>query len=261
MVWRSAVTQVEDDALLTPWYSTFFDSIYLEHLKALPTDLTCREVEFMLDKLCLPGGASVLDLCCGPGRHAIEFARRGYRVTGQDLSEQYLAVGRASALREGKSLDWVCADMRHIPFKDEFDTCCVWYSSYGYLETDAEDLRVLVSISGALKPGGKLILDVMSQAFLVRNYIPYTWKACNDGTVLLESLHYDMLTGRNSLDVTAIRPTGERTSANIQIRMYTLTELARMLAEAGLRIAGTWGGVDGSDYSLHSPRMIVLAVK
>jgi SAM-dependent methyltransferase len=244
-----------------PWYVQHFDLNYLEHLKSIPAEQTRREVDFICDQLALPENASVLDLCCGPGRHAIELARRGYRVTGQDLSQAYVDEARKEAGRAGVEVNWICADMREIPLEHKYNACYIWYSSYGYLETDEDDLRVLARICQVLSPGGRLIVDVMSQAFLIRNFTPFSWQPFSDGSVLLERLHYNMLSGHNCLEVTAIRPDGERIAANIRIRMYTFSEIARMLAVAGLRPVDACGDIDGSEYTISSPRMIVLAEK
>src|SRR5690348_2401912 len=98
-----------------PWYKTFFGEDYLRIYDFLTPERTVREVEGIVGLLRLPEGSSILDLCCGHGRHAVELAKRGYRVTGQDLSEVFLQHARAAVEAEGVDVQWVESDMRSIP--------------------------------------------------------------------------------------------------------------------------------------------------
>jgi ubiquinone/menaquinone biosynthesis C-methylase UbiE len=104
-----------------PWYVKLFDEDYLRYYTAgLTPELTHKEVDFILARLALEPGAKILDLCCGHGRHAIELARRGLTVTGQDLSAAALARARENARQDAVEVRWVQADMRQIP-DGEFD--------------------------------------------------------------------------------------------------------------------------------------------
>src|SRR2546429_3597127 len=106
----------------TPWYKTFFGEDYLHiYEPVLTPERTQREVDGIVNLLALPQGSSILDLCCGHGRHAIPLARHGYKVTGQDLSEVFLREAEKEALAKGVHVDWLHGDMRNIPFENEFD--------------------------------------------------------------------------------------------------------------------------------------------
>ncbi len=85
----------------TPWYKTFFGEDYLRIYDFLTPERTEREVEGIVNLLALPPGSSILDLCCGHGRHAIALAKRGYQITGQDLSEVFLRHAQAEADAQG----------------------------------------------------------------------------------------------------------------------------------------------------------------
>lgn len=104
-----------------PWYKDFFEGDYLrlwlgagESTHVSP-EATERQIEFIVEKLALSPGASILDLCCGHGRHSIPLAQRGFRVTGLDLSEQHLGLAQNAAIEAGAEIEWVHADMREIP--------------------------------------------------------------------------------------------------------------------------------------------------
>ena len=122
--------------------------------KYIESDTSRSQVDFVIDKLALEPGAKVLDLCCGQGRHLIDLARRGYDVVGLDLSEYMLEECKAAAAVEGINPVLVHADMREIGFATEFDAVINMFASFGYLETDDEDQKVLNAASLALKGGG-----------------------------------------------------------------------------------------------------------
>src|SRR5271170_7033063 len=99
------------------WYVNFFGEDYLNiYRHTLTAERTEKEVAFAEQKLALNAGARVLDLCCGPGRHSVLLAKRGYKVTGLDLSESYLGLARPGATDSKVGFDTVSADMREIPF-------------------------------------------------------------------------------------------------------------------------------------------------
>jgi SAM-dependent methyltransferase len=117
---------------------------------------TVREAEQILGLIHPAQGATVPDLCCGPGRHALEFARRGFRVTGVDRTACYLATARAAATREGLTVECVQEDMRHFHRPAAFDLALNLFSSFGYFAEKAENLRVLRQLHSSLTPGGQV---------------------------------------------------------------------------------------------------------
>ena len=124
----------------TPWYEAFFDAEYLRLYEHQFTEERAeKEVSFVLEALGLAAGASLLDLCCGQGRHAVVFAGRGLEVTAQDLSREYVALAEEAAAAAGVELRSVVGDMREIPFENEFDAVVNMFTSFGYLESEAEE--------------------------------------------------------------------------------------------------------------------------
>ncbi len=202
----------------------------------------------------------MLDLCCGQGRHAVLLAAMGLDVTGLDLSEQYLRLTEAAAQERGLSLQTVHADMREIPFESHFDAIVNMFSSFGYLESEAEDARVLDSIRRALKPGGRVLLDLLNRDWVVDNYVQNDWHRGDDGTLYLEHRELDLLTSRNHVTFTAIGADGaQREIVGHHIRLYTLREVAGMLEAAGLAFEAVYGGFDGEPYGIETRRTIVVA--
>jgi len=220
---------------------------------------TARQVEGLLRLLELAAGASVLDLACGWGRIAVPLAQRGYRVTGLDLSEAFLAKAREAAQTAGMDIDFRRADMREVPFVGEFDAVIMMLSAFGVLESDEEDQRVLDAVARALRPGGRFLIEQMSREWVIRHFQGRDWAEREGGTLVLHERELDLLESRNCVRMTVIEPDGSRRKYDHTFRFYTLTEFVAMLARAGLTCRAAWGDFDGSPYTLYSHRMIVLA--
>ena len=245
------------------WYVDFFRDDYLNVYHHLFTaERTEREVAFAEHALELKAGARILDLCCGQGRHSLLFAQRGFQVTGLDLNGAYLDAAQESARASNVTLKTIKADMRQIPSQDQFDAIVNMYSSFGYFESEAEDQKVLESAAKSIRPGGRLLLDMLNREWAVANYIQNDWHSGGDGTLYVERRDLDLASSRMHVKFTIIGPHGgRRDSVGHHIRLYTLTETTRLLQQVGLNVTGVFGGFDAEPYAVATRRMIVLAQK
>lgn len=245
------------------WYVDFFRNDYLNVYGHTFTDeRALKESVFAANVLGLKRGDSVLDLCCGQGRHSVQLAKRGLLVTSLDLNSEYLELARRAAKAEKVELETVAADMREIPFENKFDAIVNMYSSFGYLESEAEDLKVLESAAKALKSGGRLLLDMLNREWAVANYIQNDWHSSADGTLYVERRDLDLATSRMHVHFIVVEPNGKRReSIGHIIRLYTLTEMTRLLEHVGLRVAEVFGGFESETYAIGTRRMIILAHK
>jgi SAM-dependent methyltransferase len=246
-----------------PWYEAFFNQDYLKTYEyQLKAERAEKEVAFVESALALKAGDEVLDLCCGQGRHSLLLARHGLSVTAQDLSAEYLALAQSAAEAENLPLDTVHSDMRVIPSRGRFDAVINMFSSFGYLESEAEDAKVLAAVANALKPGGQLLMDLINREWVMANYVPNDWHIGDDGTHYLEHREVDLIASRNHVTFTAIAPDGSRREiVGHHFRLYTLTEIVRMLDAAGLTYVQAYGNFDGEPYGITTRRMIVIARK
>ena len=250
------------------WYKTFYDEHYLkEYASGLTNERAQREVDFINNTLNLPqaapdttGGARILDLCCGHGRHTVELAAAGYSVVGQDLSATFLDLAKEVAATHNLQIEFVHSDMREIPFEGEFDAVINMFTAFGYFD-DEENQKVLDAAARALKPGGKFLIDLLNTLRIIRNFLPQSWDELADGTVILTQRDYNLLTGNNEERRTYIGPDGSKREVRITFRLYFYPELTKMLNRAGLVPIQVFGNFDGSEYTLDSRRMIVLAEK
>jgi len=242
------------------WYVDLFGDAYLTiYGQGLTAERTEQETERIIERLKLQPGSTILDLCCGHGRHAVALAERGYQVTGQDLSEVFLQKAQAEAAEANLQVRWIHGDMRHIPFNEEFDAVINMFSAFGYLESEKEDQSVLGQVRRALKRGGLFLLDTIHQAWLLRNFESRGWHAGTDGVMVLEERELDLLTGRNEVTVTLIDPEGARRKYHHAMRIYSAAELVRMVTQAGLTVEAAYGGLDGSQLTLNSNRLVLVA--
>lgn len=244
------------------WYREFFDDLYLRLYHWLEDpERVRREVDFVVNTLDLEPKASVLDLCCGQGRHSLELARRGFQVTSVDLSEALLYVARQRAEQESLQITFIQSDMREIDFHEEFDAVINLFTSFGYLENEAEDEKALQRVAAALKQGRRFLLDVFNRDYIVRSFQGRDWRTMDEGWLLLEDRSFDFLSGRVGTEWIAIARDGVRYVRHSSIRAYTAAELRAMMERVGLKAERLLGDYRGNPYDWNSPRLIVVAQK
>ncbi len=242
------------------WYKDYFGAAWLGlATQQFAPERTLAQVDFIVAAADPPPGGAILDLCCGHGRHSLELARRGYRVVGLDLSVPSLNLARKSAADAGLAIEFIQGDMRGISYRVEFDLVINIFTAFGYLESQAEDLKVLEAVARALKPGGRFLLDTINHAWLMRHFERRGWVPLDDGTLLLEEREFDLRAGRNNVVWTFLYPDGRRHTQCHSLRVYTLVEFEAMLTAAGLTLKQVWGSFVGEPYGLETNRMILLA--
>lgn len=240
------------------WWETFFDDRYLRIYGSLTSpEATRQQVEGIISYLDLRPGASVLDLACGYGRIAIPLARQGFQVTGLDLSEVLLGQARVAAREAGVQIRWHRGDMREIPWAEEFDAVISIFTSFGFFADDRENLRVLEGARQALKPGGRLLIDVINRDWRVRQDIQCHWFEAGELIVLAEPW-LDPVAGRTG-ETWRWLEGGEWQSMEFDVRIYTATELKGMIEAVGLRWVTAYGGWAGEPLTPLSRRILAIA--
>jgi SAM-dependent methyltransferase len=231
-----------------PWYVEFFQSGDYARLYSFEQERSAREARFAAEALQLTPGERVLDLCCGTGRHLREL-RANARAVGVDLNREVL-----------RGLPAACADMRALPLREgSVDAAVSLFSSFGYLESDEEDLQVLREVARVLRRGGRLLLDLLNREHALSGFVESVQRLEPDGSLVVEQRSFDALRGRLTTSFVLVTPDGRRKdSVGHRLRLYTLTELCRMLDAAGLALQRVYGGVSGEPYTLDSVRMMAV---
>jgi len=122
-----------------------------------------EEVANIISLLKVSPGASILDLCCGPGRHSLQLARTGFSVTGVDRTKTYLQKARIQAEKEGLNIEFIQEDMRSFCRPNTFDVALNLFTSFGYFEDMDEDRKVITNVYRSLKDNGVLLMDMMGK--------------------------------------------------------------------------------------------------
>lgn len=144
------------------------------------------EVDQLVALLKLAPGARVLDLCCGIGRHSLEFARRGFAVTAVDRTEAYLEQARAGAANDRFNIEFVQSDMREFSRVDAFDGAICMFTSFGFFDDAADDQRVARHMCESLRPGAKFVIDVNGKEVVAGKFQERSWDRRADGTIVME---------------------------------------------------------------------------
>jgi SAM-dependent methyltransferase len=205
-------------------------------------------------------GGALLDLCCGPGRHAVEFARRGFRVTGVDRSPFLLQRARERAAETGITVEWVQADMRRFERASAFDVVCSLFTSFGYFEREDEDLEVLRHVQESLKPGGVLVLEVLGKERLARVYQPTVCAEFPDGALLLQrhEIRDDWSRVRNEW---RLLKDGQYRTFDFEHTIYSGRELKERLLASGFPEVQLFGDLGGTAFGVDSARLVAVARK
>jgi SAM-dependent methyltransferase len=221
-------------------WEEFFDGhapIYMENCF---TKNTMKEVDFILDELNLPPGCSILDMGCGTGRHAVEFAKRGYQVTGVDISSGMLAEAKTAAREAKIKVKWIHSDATQFISDKLFDAAlCLCEGAFSLLCKDDDpiehDLNILRNVHAALKPGAYFILTALNGFAKIKQF---TQKDVEKGI-------FDPLTMTETCLMDWETPEGKK-SVRTKERGYVPTELVMLFRQAGFEVINIWGGTAGN---------------
>jgi SAM-dependent methyltransferase len=210
---------------------------------------TEQEVEFLVDALALMPGDRLLDVGCGPGRHALALARRGIDVVGIERSRDFLQLARRAAVAEHLSATFVELDVRELSYGGEFDAViCLCQGGFGLLG-GRDEPAVFGRIAAALRPGGRLALSAFSAAFAVR--------FLEDGET------FDPATGVLHERSVVRGPEGDEREFDLWTTCYTTRELDLLARLFGLEVDGIHGvspgGYDTRIPTLDQPELLLLA--
>jgi SAM-dependent methyltransferase len=230
------------------WFEPIADHLGSAYLRYSFTKGTVQEVDHVVGVLGLLPGSRVLDVGCGPGRHAHELARRGIVVHGIDISETFIALASADA-PPGATFERL--DARALAFAAEFDAViCLCQGAFGLMTAGGEDELVVAGMARALRPGGRLALSAFNAYFAVRYH---------------EAASFDADTGVSHERTEVRSPAGDVAEVDLWTGCYTPRELRLLLTSHGLvvdSIASVEPGAYGSaPPTTESPEFLVIAVK
>ena len=232
-----------------------FDDDYLYFFADALDERSDTETDLIWRLLDLRPGMDVLDLACGHGRIANRLASRGCRVTGLDAAPGFLRRAEEDARARGVSVDYVHGDMRQLPWRGRFDRIISWFTAFGYFD-DSGNKRVLEQAAAALRPAGRLGIELNNYPVLMRGYLPSVVTE-RGGDLVIDQHRFDPLTSHSIVTRTVSRGGAVRRVPYFT-RLFTFPEFRDWLLAAGFS-AVTGVGEDGNALSMEHRRMITLA--
>ena len=265
------------------WYENFFHGIPLDlWRKAISPEQTKAETDFLVDALQCHPGAHLLDVPCGNGRLSLWLARRGYRVTGVDISKEFIAEARAliatratdpsadadgtdkarSIANAGEShsiapVEFILSDMRTIKGESIYDGAYCFGNSFGFLEYADMD-KFLSGVARSLKPGGRFVIETgMAAESVLAKFEAETSHQIEDIKLTIKEQY---LAEESCIDSEYIfERNGKVESRKAKHWIYTVAEIRRMLKHAGLVVKEIFGSLDRKPYELGSTELFVVS--
>jgi ubiquinone/menaquinone biosynthesis C-methylase UbiE len=220
---------------------------------------TGSEIEALLRLTKTKSPASVLDLCCGIGRHSIELARRGLQVTGVDITRPYLDIARQKANEEDVAIQFVEGDSRTYCQPDCFDLVINMFHSFGYFKEPSDDLKVLENAYRSLKPGGKIVIELVGKEMMAASFAEKSKHEYDEYTLFTENKVFQDWSWLE-IKWTVVKGDWQKQyeSAN---RLYSAGELKDHLREKGFRNVNAYGNFLGFPYTHKSKIMVITGEK
>ena len=239
------------------WFEEWFDSPLYEKLYAnRDEEEAARLVNLLVNTLPLEECSRILDLGCGRGRHSITLNKKGYHVTGIDLSEQAIATAREKAKAENlENIRFEVRDMRD-PLTEKFDAVVNLFTTFGYFKSDEQNASVLESVRQMLEPGGIFVLDYLNAEQVKKNYRP-----ADQGE--FHGIQYEIqrYLSENSI-IKEIEFSGEPIDGEKQyaerVKLYDLDWFEKEMGKHDLVIDHVYGDYEGHDFNPESSARLLL---
>ncbi len=245
-----------------PWYAN--DTMWTIMEPILFTEAriahTVAEVDSIKSLCKIQNDESILDLCCGIGRHSLEFSRRGHNVVGVDRTRLYLEKAIARAQEERLNIEFVLDDMRTFYRKKSFDIVLSMFTSFSYFEDHEEQMLVLRNIYASLRAGGRFILESMGKEILARIFLRQNWSEWPHGFMMEEREAIENWSKMHNKWI-FIERDGTVHRFDVIHWIYSGAEIKKMLEKVGFSDIRIYGGLDGRPYDNEAARLVVVATK
>jgi len=235
------------------WYKEWFGEDYLTVYEHRDTQDAQKLVELILNNTQLPEKSFILDVACGPGRHAAHFSELNHHVFGIDLSRILLEQARKHCCPPF----FIQSDMRYLPFSRQFDLVFSLFTSFGYFENDQTNTNVAREMGRVLKSNGDLVIDYLNPEYVRQNLVP-------EGTRLvggLEVREKRWIKNRRIHKKIQLKQNDQNKTYYESVRLYEYDEMNSILKKAGIRVEKVFGEYSGESYTAQASRMILFGKK
>ena len=250
------------------WYETLFENYGVKYDNECFTQGTIGECDFIEKEINYNRSLKIVDVGCGTGRHAIELSKRGYRVTGIDLSESQLERAREKARAQNLQIDFQKHDARQLPFVNEYDLAIMLCEgAFPLMETDEMNYEILRGVARSLKGNGKLIFTTLNGLFPLFNSVEeFCASTTEEGNATYRKNNFDLMTFRDFNTTTVEDDLGNKRELKCNERYYVPPEITWQLKSLGFKKIDIYGaklGAFSRDNSLSTSdfEMLVIAEK
>ena len=230
------------------WYETLFENYAEKYDNEVFTQGTIGECDFIEIEINSDKSLKILDVGCGTGRHSVELSKRGYTVTGIDLSESQLARAREKAKSNHLKIDFRKQDARELPFNAEFDVAVMLCEGgFPLMETDEMNFEILKNVTKSLKNGGKFIFTTLNGLFPLFNSVEdFCASNKEDGNATYKSNSFDLMTFRD-FNITELEDdSGKKLTLKSNERYYVPSEITWLLKSLGYTTIEIFGAKLGA---------------
>lgn len=230
------------------WYETLYENYGKKYDKESFAQGTLGECDFIEREINFNKGLKIIDVGCGTGRHSIELAKRGYSLTGIDLSETLLEKAREKAKESGVRIDFLRHDARDLPFEKEFDAAIMMCEGgFPLMETDEMNFEILKNVSKSLKDNAKFIFTTLNGLFPIFNSIEdFCDSKTEDGNATYHKNNFDLMTFRD-FNITKIEDDeGREMELECNERYYIPPEITWLLKTVGFKKIEIFGAKLGA---------------
>jgi 2-polyprenyl-3-methyl-5-hydroxy-6-metoxy-1,4-benzoquinol methylase len=250
------------------WYETLFENYGEKYDKEVFTRGTIGECDFIEKEINYNKKLKILDIGCGTGRHALELAKRGYHLTGIDLSDSLLDRAKKKALAQNLHIDFQIQDARKLPFSHEFDLAIMLCEgAFPLMETDEMNYQILQSAARALKPNGKLIFTTLNGLFpLFHSVKDFLATQALEGNMVADKNSFDLMTFRDHSIAHIEDDLGNKKELTCNERYYVPSEITWLLKSLDFKtidiVASKLGAFSRNDkLTTEDFEMLVIAEK
>jgi len=230
------------------WYEALFENYAAKYDNEVFTQGTDGECDFIETELKFNKSLKILDVGCGTGRHAIELSKRGYSVTGIDLSENQLARAKEKAAKNNLTIDFQKQDARHLPFIKEFDVAIMLCEGgFPLMETDEMNYQILKSVTQSLKDKAIFISTTLNGLFpLYHSVEEFTASNSAEGNATYRSNTFDLMTFRDHNITEVEDDSGVKKTLVCNERYYVPSEITWLLKSLGYKKIDIYGAKLGA---------------
>ena len=230
------------------WYETLFENYGLKYDKESFTQGTIGECDFIEQEINYNKGVRILDIGCGTGRHSRELAKRGYSVTGIDLSESLLNRARELSEKEKLNIDFQIQDARALTFSNEFDLAIMLCEgAFPLMETDEMNYQILQNATKSLKENGKFIFTTLNGLFpLFHSVKEFLASKTEDGNATYDKNSFNLITFRDYNITTVFDDYGNKKELECNERYYVPSEITWLLKSLNYRNINIYGAKLGA---------------